>query len=101
MAEVAPTPETSDAAKPFFEAEGWKPMTEEQITRALDQLSKLPDAEVMHLPEFYCKHAGINFQEANRSLSLKESIEANKAKKPLTTRERLQAKLEARKKSVD
>jgi hypothetical protein len=92
--------DTSDSPKPFYEAEGWKPMSEEQISRALDELSGLPDAQMMYLPEFYCKRKGLQFEDANRALSLKESIEAKKAK-PMTTKERLQAKLEARKNSQD
>jgi hypothetical protein len=89
----------SDSPKPFYEAEGWKPMTEEQIARALDELSSLPDAGMMYLPEFYCKRKGLQFEDANRSLSLKEAIDCSK--KPKTARERLQGKLEERKKSHD
>jgi hypothetical protein len=83
--------------KPFFEAESWKPMTADEITRALDELRNLPGAEMLYLPEFYCKRNGLNFEETNRTLSLKEAIESQK-RKPVTARERLQAKLEERKK---
>ena len=87
------------ADTPIYDQPGWKPMTEDEISRALEQLHGLPGSEMMYLPEFYCKKKGVNFEDANRTMSLKESIEAQK-KKPLTTRERLQAKLEDRKKSA-
>jgi hypothetical protein len=83
----------------IYDQPGWKPMTEDEISRALEQLQGLPGSEMMYLPEFYCKKKGVNFEDANRTMSLKESIEAQK-KKPQTARERLQAKLEDRKKSA-
>lgn len=89
----------SDVEVPFYEREGWKPMTEDQISRALDELSRLPGAESMYLPDFYCKQKGLNFEETNRTLTLKEVVE--KQRKPATAKERLQAKLEARKKSKE
>lgn len=87
----------SEEQKPFYEVEGWKPMTEDEIVRALDSLKSLPGAEMMYLPDFYCKRKGIDFETENRTLSLKEAIEK---KKPVSTRERLQARLEERKKSA-
>jgi hypothetical protein len=87
------------AETPFYDQPGWKPMTEDQISRALEQLQGLPGSEMMYLPEFYCRKKGVDFEDANRTLSLKESIEAQK-RKPVTARERLQAKLEERKKSA-
>ncbi len=88
------------AETPIYDQPGWKPMTEDEISRALEQLQGLPGSEMMYLPEFYCKRKGVNFEDANRTMSLKESIEAQK-KKPITARERLQAKLEERKKSAN
>lgn len=87
------------AETPFYDQPGWKPMTEDQISRALEQLQGLPGAEMMYLPEFYCRKKGVDFEDANRTMSLKESIEAQK-RKPVTARERLQAKLEERKRSA-
>ncbi len=83
-----------DTEKPIYEREGWKPMTADEIVRALDSLRQLPGSEMMYLPEFYCKDKGIDFEESNRTLSLKEAVEK---KKPLTTKERLQAKLAEKK----
>ena len=87
--------------KPFYEAEGWKPMTEEEIARALESLKDLPDAHLMYLPEVYCKRKGLDFEEANRTPSLKEHLQNQEAKrKPLTAKERLREKFEARKKAA-
>jgi hypothetical protein len=91
-----PSGDASGTEVPFFEREGWRPMTADQISRALTELSRLPGSECMYLPDFYCAEQGLDFEETNRSPTLKELIEK---KKPATARERLQAKLEARKKS--
>jgi hypothetical protein len=85
---------TSDAEVPFYDKEGWKPMPEELISRVIQHFNSQRDGGIVYLPEFHCKKEGIDFEEANRSLSLKEIIEP---KRKLTTRERLQAKLEERK----
>ena len=92
--------DASGTEVPFFEREGWRPMSADQISRALDELSRLPGSECMYLPDFYCASKGLDFEETNRTPTLKELIEKKKAK-PATARERLQAKLEARKKSKE
>ena len=89
----------SEDNRPIYEREGWQPMSEDEISRALEQLQDLPGAEMMYLPEFYCKRKGLSFEGQNRTMSLKEAIEAQK-RKPLTTRERLQAKLDDKRKST-
>lgn len=89
----------SEDSRPVYEREGWRPMSEDEISRALEQLQDLPGAEMMYLPDFYCKRKGISFEDQNRTLSLKEAVEAQK-RKPMSTRERLQAKLDDKRKSA-
>lgn len=91
---VSTTTEASPE-RPFYEREGWKPMTEEEIARALDSLKGFPDAEMMYLPDFYCKRKGLDFDAENRAPSLKEMLQKPK---PVTTKDRLRAKLDERKK---
>ena len=68
-------------------------MTEEEIAQALESLKDLPEG--------YCKRKGINFEEANRTPSLKEHLQNQEAKrKPLTAKERLRERLERGKKPL-
>ena len=90
------TPGSSETEKPFYEREDWKPLTEDQIARVIEHFSKSSEGSMVYLPEFICKKEGIDFEEANRSMTLKEVLDP---KRRLTTKERLQAKLEERKKS--
>jgi hypothetical protein len=89
-------PGVTETEKPFYEREDWTPMSEDQITRVIEYFSQRQDGGMVYLPEYLCKKKGIDFEEANRSLTLKEVLEPQRK---LTTRERLQAKLEERKKS--
>lgn len=96
--EMEGIPGVSETETPAYEREDWKPMTEDQVSRIIEYFSKGSEGGMVYLPEFMCTAKGIDFEEANRSLTLKEVLEPG-ARKKMTTRERLQAKLEDRKKS--
>jgi hypothetical protein len=71
-------------------------MTKDEISAALEILSKCDDAEVLYLPEFFCNRHGIQYME--EPLGMKEVLQAQ-AKQPKTKlelqQERMRKKLAA------
>jgi len=53
-----------------------------------------------HLPDFHCRQQGLNFEEENRSPSLKEVLTKPKQMSARERLKRLKANLDARKKSA-
>lgn len=90
--------EVADAEKPFYEREGWRPMSEDNISRIINHFRSQPQGNLVHIPEFICEKEDLNFEETNRSATFKELVSGGK--KPQTARDRLRAKLEERKKSA-
>ena len=75
-----------------------KILSKEQIVQALNLLSRCDDADLLYLPEFYCKMNDIDFQQQYEPMSMKDVLQTQQEQqKPKTKadiqRERMRKKL--------